>query len=469
MQIAECLEKSRFESKGSIVLNGTTIPYRTVCEDNFFVDEDGKPTATIFSYAYFRDDIEDASTRPVVFAYNGGPGSSSLWVHVGLFGPRRIKIKDELNLSSVPPFELEDNPHCLIDLCDIVIIDPIGTGFGRLLQEKARSEFYDADGDVKALAYFIEQWLTRYGRKNSPILLAGESYGTGRSALLAAELLGAGPGKPETMGLSVSGVMLLGSTFFEPTPVESSAVNLITMAATNHYHNPQGKPSFNEFIDQASEFTQKEYLSALFAGDALSNENKHKIAESLEYYSGIKKSIWMRNHLRMDMMKYSHLLLEEQGLAVGFYDGRYTWNDDPAIKFNNVIADDPAMGQYTPAFQAGFALLCKELNITFDRTSKGLVFDVNTTWQRKPKNSPAQALAGCMRRNRNLQVFFASGWFDLCTTAGNARYLATHSNLDLDRVMIKEYPSGHMAYLGEESAELLSKDMRTFFSKAINN
>ena len=208
MRIEECLEKSRFESQGSIVLKGQTIPYRTVSEDNFFVDEEGQPTATIFSYAYFRSDIEDPSTRPVLFAYNGGPGCSSLWVHAGLFGPRRIKLEDELHLPTVPPFELEDNPHCLLDLCDLVLVDPVGTGFGRLIQEKARAEFYDADGDVKAMALFIEQWLTRYNRRNSPILLAGESYGTGRSALLAAELLGAGPVKPDTLGLSVSGIML---------------------------------------------------------------------------------------------------------------------------------------------------------------------------------------------------------------------------------------------------------------------
>lgn len=318
------------------------------------------------------------------------------------------------------------------------------------------------------MALFIEQWLTRYNRRNSPILLAGESYGTGRSALLAAELLGAGPVKPDTLGLSVSGIMLLGSTFFEANPAEPSAVNLITMAATHHYHHPQGKPSRGEFIEAASQFAQTDYLSALFQGDALPQEQQEAIAEKLEHFTGIEKAFWIRHHLRIDMQKeFAHLLLKDQGLAVGFYDGRYTWNDDPAIQDANVIADDPAMGQYTPAFQTAFALICKELNITFNRSSKGLVFDVNETWQRKPKTSPAQALAGAMRRNPKLRVFFASGLYDLCTTAGNARYLATHSHLDPSRVLVGEYPSGHMAYLGEESAKLLAADMRRFFTQAI--
>ena len=417
MRIEECLEKSRFEAQGSIVLNGQPIPYRTVCEDNFFVDEEGQPTATIFSYAYFRSDVADPTTRPVLFAYNGGPGCSSLWVHAGLFGPRRVKLEDELHLPTVPPFELEDNPHCLLDLCDIVLVDPVGTG---------------------------------------------------RSALLAAELLGAGPIKPDTLGLSVSGIMLLGSTFFETNPAEPSAVNLITMAATNHYHHPDGKPDRDTFIAQAFDFAKTEYLSALFQDDALPEAEQTAIAEKLAYFTGIETEFWIRHHLRIDMQKeFAHLLLKDQGLAVGFYDGRYVWKDDPAIRDSNVIADDPAMGQYTPAFQTAFALICKELNISFNRSSKGLVFDVNETWQRKSKSSPAQALAGAMRRNPKLRVFFASGLYDLCTTAGNARYLATHSHLDPSRVVIGEYPSGHMAYLGEESAKLLGADMREFFTQAM--
>ena len=138
MWISESREKSRFESSGSFQLRGQTIPYHTVCEDNFFVDEQGEPTATIFSYAYFRSDVQDASTRPVLFAYNGGPGSSSLWLHAGLFGPRRIRLEDEIHLPTVPPFELQDNPHCLLDLCDIVIVDLVCTGLSRQFQGKAR-------------------------------------------------------------------------------------------------------------------------------------------------------------------------------------------------------------------------------------------------------------------------------------------------------------------------------------------
>ena len=160
------------------------------------------------------------------------------------------------------------------------------------------------------------------------------------------------------------------------------------------------------------------------------------------------------------------LLLKDSCQVVGFYDSRYTWPDLPGIADANVIADDPAMGQYTPAFQAGFALLRKELGITVERRSKGLAHGVNTQWDRKFKRNPGQALAGAMRRNKSLRVFFASGLFDLCTTAGNARFLARHNKLDPSRITIGEYPSGHMAYLGEESAKMLGDDLRAFVTGA---
>ena len=173
-------EKTRFESDHVLHLRGQEIPYHTVCEDNFFYNEEGKAVATMYSYAYFRSDVKDASARPVLFAYNGGPGSASLWLHLGLIGPRRVKLEDEIHLPTVPPFELEDNPNCLLDICDLVIVDMVGTGLGRLFDEAAKEEFYGSDQDIRQLALFVDGWLTRYQRRNSPVFLAGESYGTGR-------------------------------------------------------------------------------------------------------------------------------------------------------------------------------------------------------------------------------------------------------------------------------------------------
>lgn len=462
----ECWEKTRYESDHTICLNGQTIPYRTVCEDNFFFNEEGKAVATIYSYAYFRSDVEDPSKRPVMFAYNGGPGSASLWLHLGLVGPRRVKLADEINLPTVPPFELEDNPNCLLDICDIVVVDMVGTGLGRLFDQAAKEEFYGSDADIRQLAMFVDGWLTRYNRHNSPVILAGESYGTGRSALLAAELLGGGPENQDTLGISVSGILLLGTYFYEPTAFSQMALNLPSMAATNHYHNPDGKPGLTEFVNQAYEFTRTEYLPAFYEGDALPEEKKEELVKKLAYFTGLEEDYVRQNWQDIPTRDYMKQLLKNTHQVVGFYDSRYTWPDLPDIPDANVIADDPAMGQYTPAYQAGFALLRQELGITVERRSKGLAHGVNQQWDRKFKRNPAQALAAAMRRNKSLQVFFASGLFDLCTTAGNARFLARHSKLDPDRVLIGEYPSGHMAYLGEESARMLGDDLRRFVAKA---
>ena len=460
-------QKTKFESDHILHLNGNEIPYHSVCEDNFFYDEEGKAVATIYSYAYFRSDVEDAAKRPVMFAYNGGPGSSSLWLHLGLVGPRRVKLDDEMNLPTVPPFELEDNPNCLLDICDIVVVDMVGTGLGRLFDEKAKEQFYGSDADIRQVAMFIDGWLTRYGRHNSPVILAGESYGTGRSCLLAAELLGGGPENQDTLGISVSGILLLGNYFYQPTPFAQTVLNLPSMAATNCYHNPEGKPSLEDFVKECYDFAGGEYLTAYMKGDSIGAEEKASVIEKLEYFTGLRKSYLEYNWMDINTREYMKLLLEDKHQIVGFYDSRYVWRDLPGIPDANVIADDAAMGQYTPAYQAGFALLRDEMNITVERRSKGLAHGVNIQWDRKFKRNPGQALAGAMRRNPKLQVFFASGLFDLCTTAGNARYLATHSQLDQERVMIGEYPSGHMAYLGNDSAKKLGDDLRAFVEKSI--
>ena len=468
MYFEESREKARFTASGSITLRGQTVPYNTVCEDNFIYGEDGQPIATVFTYSYFRSDVTDPSARPVMFCFNGGPGCGSVWVHVGLFGPRRLKIQgDCLDLPSAPPYELEDNPTCLLDLCDLVMIDPVGTGYGRLFAEKEKERFFSTHGDARCLSYVIDRWLSRYGRHNSPVLLAGESYGTTRAALLAGELLGAGPEGAETLGVSVSGVMLLGTAFLTPLPVETSVLSLGAYAAVNHFHNPQGKPGEEEFIAQAEEFAAGEYLSALYQGDAMGEARRRRVAGRLSRFTGLDRDYLLEKDLRVSPREFMHALLKKRGLSVGYYDGRFTWPTRPLVPDANAIADDPAMGQFTPAILSAMGLLAKELNITFDRSCLSLSHTVNKAWDRSFKTTPAQSLAGAMRRNRHLRVFFANGTYDICTTFGYARYIAAHSQLDPARVKLGRYPAGHMAYLSEESARLLGEDMRSFFSAAL--
>jgi len=462
-------EKTRFESDHILHLKGQEIPYHTVCEDNFFYNDDGKAVATIYSYSYFRSDVEDSTSRPVIFAYNGGPGSASLWMHLGFIGPRRVKLEDEINVSAVPPFELEDNPNCLLDICDLVVVDMVGTGLGRLFDEGAKESFYECDADITQLARFIDGWLTRYDRRNSPVILAGESYGTGRSAWLVSELLGGGPEDQDTLGISVSGILLLGTAFYERRGYQPySVLSLPSLAATHWYHKPEGKPSLREFVDETYKFIAEEYAAAAYLGDHLPEERKEALIDRLTYLTGLDKEYLRHNWCNISTQDFMKLLLNDEHKVVGFYDSRYAWPQLSGIADANVIADDAAMGRYTPAYMAGFAMLRKEMNINVERRAIGLSHGVNVKWDRKFKRSPGESLALAMRRNPSLQVFFASGLYDLCTTAGSARFVATHNKLDQSRITIGEYPSGHMAYLGEESARLLGDDFRSFVTKAAN-
>ena len=189
----DTFKPARFESDGKITLSGKEIPYHTICEDNVIYGPDGNPVASIFTYAYFRSDVEDTANRPVVFAYNGGPGSSCMYVHAGFLGTRRMQYDEVDRESAFGPYKVIDNPDCLIDIADIVLIDPVGTGYGVLIDESKKKDFFGIEQDAEALLTVLEAWVRRYNRGLSPKYLCGESYGCTRSAVAA--------GIAATMGL----------------------------------------------------------------------------------------------------------------------------------------------------------------------------------------------------------------------------------------------------------------------------
>ena len=234
----------RFVTEGRGCFDGEEIAYKMTAEEVILDGNTGKPAGSMFSCSYIRTDVENGMQRPVIFAYNGGPGSGCLWLHLGFFGPRRVRIDDEVNPSPVPPYELEDNPRCLLRECDIVMVDPVGCGYGRLFHQEAGQAFFGVEGDADAAAVFIEWWLERYGRRNSPVYLAGESYGTVRTCMLLRELCG-GPmsEKHRLSAVPVSGVILMGTVLDglpgmpEAFRVPETALQLPTMAAVHWYHH----------------------------------------------------------------------------------------------------------------------------------------------------------------------------------------------------------------------------------------
>jgi len=464
----EAFTPSKFTAQGCIRVRGQEVPYTVTSEDNLLYNDEGKAVGSIFSYSYVRSDVENPEPRPVIFVFNGGPGSSCIWLHVGMFGAQRIKLDDPeaVNVPTVAPFAIEDNPYSLLDVADIVCIDPVGTGYGRLLDKEYAKEFYAVEADAEAIAHFIEGWLSRNKRWNSPHYLAGESYGTTRAAVIAGIM--SSESKARTFGVAIDGLILMGNTVSPGrgmfnSPVEHSVIILPTLAATHWYHNHPVKYSVEQFVEEAYEFAGTEYLTGLFAGDSLKGKKREQLIKKLMHFTGMKREYLEEHFLRIDMMDFMHLVCKDKGLSVGFYDGRYTLpNPTGRIGQYEVVADDPALGVYPAAFVGAFHDGFKEkLNITFDRHYYVMSGDVNTTWDRQNKHrTTAEYLSSAMRRNPKMKVMFANGYYDLCTIMGNVRYTVNQIGMDPDRTFVREYPSGHMPYLGDVSTSMMTEDIR---------
>ncbi len=461
---SEAFTPQTYHSKGSVLINGSEIHYTTVCQDNVLYDEQGQAAGSMFTYSYFRSDVSDLENRPVMFLFNGGPGSGSLWLHVGLFGPLRMKFENEeaVNTPHIGPYFVENNDLCLLDICDLVFIDPVGTGWGRLLNKDAASRFYGIDEDAESFKTLIHTWLNRHKRWMSPKYLLGESYGTVRAGVLSDILTGHGN---EMNGIGLNGIVLLGNAMGNldhilEFDVEPALLALPSMAAANWYHNDI-PGTLKAFVDRCYAFCEHDYLLALFKGANLDETTKQEIAKKVAYFSGLSEEEVLKQNLRPDMALSWQQLLANKGLEIGRLDGRFT------LPFGSRTGSEGvALTQYTPAFMTAMCGRVKDsLNIDFEREYYAITTRDGIKWHNDAKNRPAECLSASMRRNQSLRVMFATGYYDMACQIGQARYLATHGGYPMDRIEINEYPSGHMAYLGESSAQAFAKDVRAFIEK----
>lgn len=472
---AEDIAPRRFVSDGEGVFGAETVRYRLIAEDTITNGADGRPGAVLFSFTYLRVDERASAQRPVLFVFNGGPGSSSIWMHMGLFGPRRISLPDPLDPPTTPPFELEDNPNSILDLADLVMIDPPGTGFSRVLEAGRSEDFLGTAADAAATAAFIETWLDAHGRWNSPKYLVGASYGATRAALVARSLMG-GPIDPagRLAGVGVDGAVLIGQTLLSPVGAnERQAASLSALAATAHHHGRAGHgQSLDDFADEAAAFARTRYLPALFAGDRLPQAESREIAGVLAHFTGLEAGWIESNGLRISSTDFRQRLLAAEGQEIGAYDARYVLPVRGRPASPDPVGDDPAMARYSPAFAAGLRLLFAEAGIATDAPYEAVAFrNVNAVWDHAmpPGTVPApEALAAVMRVNPDFHLLIATGHFDLVTTPGDADYLAAHADLPADRVAVARYPSGHMPFLGEDSAKALTADIRALIAKKGN-
>lgn len=460
----------RYFSEGSICINGNNISYNTISEDNIFYDENGNAIASIFSFSYFRKDVNNYKDRPVIFAFNGGPGSSSIMLHLGLLGKKRIKYKAHLNdEDSLPPYEIIDNPQCLLDVADIVLVDPVSTGFGILIDKEREKDFYGIKEDAEAFISFVQMWLQRYDRYQSPKYIIAESYGCTRAAM-AIELASC-QGLERCYDISFNGLILIGNTitpgkyFNVDLPIEKSVLGFETYAALNWLHNTDHSIPLEIWTKEARLFADNEYLVALNKGNRLRGEERNKVIEKIKYYTGVSDSYLEQKNLRLDSFSIKDEIIRDKGLAISRLDGRVTRelysSSDNEVKYG--LSIDGVRGKYNPVFLSAlvselFPALCiKE----FERVYKPAV-KISKKWNKDCDISAAECLSNTMKRWPSLRLFFANGYYDLTTESGVLYYMLTHTALDENRVVIKRYKTGHMVYLGEEEIDSFALDIRDF-------
>lgn len=468
---------ARFESDGEIELRGQRVLYHTVCEDNVFYDKAGKPLATIFSYTYFRSDVQDTADRPVIFAFNGGPGSSSMHVHAGMFGPVRVAYAETERPTSLPPYEYKENPDCLLDVADLVMVDPVGTGYGMLLDEASESKFFGIEEDAEALLFFIEGWLNRYRRWTSPKYLAGESYGCTRAATALG--IAATQSRDRTFGMTFNGVVMIGNTvttgryFGVEVPVEPAVLAFPTYAAIHWYQNHPSEETLDAFVARAKQFADTTYLEALYKGQRLRGEERDAVLRQITAFTGLSRQYLEDRALRIDDESFRREVIRDKGAVVSRYDGRMT-----RPRYQPEV-DEPAFGQWddasTDRYNSCFygvltGVIFPRLNIRLDRAYVPSLcmydpFQKKFKWNREaPMGTTAQQLRNALVHTHGLRAFFANGYYDTATHIGIIYYMLDHAGLPLERVCMKGYPSGHMIYIGEDNVKSLSDDVRAFLA-----
>ncbi|MCA9627017.1 MAG: hypothetical protein KC766_05110 [Myxococcales bacterium] len=454
-------------------IRGARIPYSATAATLILRDAEDEPQASIFHVSYLRGDVEDASSRPVTFAFNGGPGSSAMWLHLGCFGPRRLRMSDAV-APLPPPYSIVNNEHSLLDLSDLVFIDPVGTGYSRAHGKAKDKEFYEIKRDATSLAEFIQAWLTRHGRWSSPKFLAGESYGTTRAAAITDELLQAGV--VVNGSIMVSNAMHFGTLAFETGNDLPYVLYLPSYAAVAAHHGVVKPPNgdLEAFLEEARAYAIGDYARALFQGHRLPSEERTQVALKLAYFTGLS-AVWIeRADLRIEIGRFTKELLRERGHVIGRLDARYLGSDPDHV--GELPMEDPSfiqpLGPYTATVNQ---YLGKELEYPETRRYEAISLKVNESWswaddKRMGYPNTAEHLRRSMLMNPHLKVFFANGLYDLATPFFATEYTASHLGREEHiRANVYEatYPAGHMMYVHPPSMERLRDDLERFYRAAI--
>ncbi len=445
---------------------GQRVAYRATIADTILTDEVGKAEAVIVTTSYVKTPADPS--RPVFFIYNGGPGSGSVWLQMGAFGPKRVAIPGDARDDGAPPYPLLDNPDSLLDVADLVFIDPPGTGFSYLTQGTDPKKYYGLKQDGRAVATVIRRWLNDNGRWNSPKYLGGESYGTSRTAMVVDELEGS-----TYNDVGLNGLILISTILDfagrEPTPGNEMAyvVALPNMATAAYFHGKVQAPSVEAIAEEARRFAIGPYATALLKGQDLPADERATVRAELARLTGLSEEYLEQADLRVTDQRFYKELLRDRGLTIGRLDSRYTGRDyDNA---GETPDNDPSFYGIDAGYTAAINSWTREtLGYRTDRQYQS-IGNVGGQWDwslgsggRNAYLNIAPLIGRAMRQNSGLRLFNAQGYYDFATPFFGAEYSLKRTGIPQDRITWQYYDAGHMMYIRDEDRAKLSADIRAF-------
>lgn len=460
-------------TRHEIVVGGASLRYTVTTGLLPIKNDAGETEARLFFMAYTRDDAGGAAQRPLMFSFNGGPGSSSVWLHLGALGPKRVPMGEEGELPP-PPYRLVDNEHTWLDQTDLVFIDPVGTGYSRAQTPELGKKFWGLKGDIESVGEFIRLYLTRYERWSSPLFLVGESYGTTRAAGLAGHLI--------EKGIAFNGIVLVSSilnfqtAYFEKGNDLPYVLFLPTYAATAWYHKrlaPDLQENLRRTLAEVEGWAATEYTVALAKGNRLTPDERREVIARLARYTGLSERYLDDSDLRVQIHRFCKELLRDLRRTVGRLDSRLRGMD--ALAASERPDFDASMAAIRPPYTAAFNDYVRaKLGYKTDLPYHILGGGISTPWDWGASQGYAdtsESLRGAFARNPFMRLFVASGYYDLATPYFATAYTLSHMGLDpslAGNITTAEYEAGHMMYIQSKSLAKLKADVAAFLAATLH-
>jgi carboxypeptidase C (cathepsin A) len=456
-------------TRHSITIDKKIIHYQAAAGYMLMKDESGKHQASVFFIAYTKEKVTDVKTRSITFAFNGGPGSASLWLHMGALGPKRVKMSDE-GFQLPQPFEYVDNEHSWLEFTDLVFIDPVSTGYSRPAPGVDKKQFHGVDEDVRSVGDFIRLYITKYERWLSPKFICGESYGTTRAAGLSGYL-------QDTYGMYLQGLVLVSSilnfhtAYFTPGNDLPYPLFLPTYTAAAWYHKKlPGKyqRDLTATLKEVEQWALSNYWLALAKGDTLTETERNRVIDKLAQYTGLSKKYIDQTNLRIEIYRFTNELMRDEKQKIGRLDNRFKGNllDAGGEEFENDPSYTAIYGPYTAAAND---YIRQQLKYTNDLPYWPIARVHPWNWGEGYVNV-AETLRNAVNKNNHLKVMIANGYYDLATPYFATLYTVNHMNLAKslkNNIVMKYYKAGHMMYIRKASRQKLRDDAYEFYTNSL--